>query len=128
MKQSSHNIVYLDETRVNQNYTVGRCWTDTASYAVIGINLLTGKGSHLFVLHDGTKEGFMSDCELIFQAKNNGDYQKQLNATMFEEWFRDEPLPNIKPHSAIFMDNTPYHSDLLQRNCTSSWKKADLRN
>ena len=31
LKQSAHTFVYLDETWVNQNCTVGKCWIDTSS-------------------------------------------------------------------------------------------------
>lgn len=127
VRESSNSIVYLDETWVNQNYTVEKCWTDTTSDAATGIKPPTGKGSRLIVLHAGTKDGFINNCELIFRAVNDGDYHKQMNGTMFEEWFKDKLLPNIEPHSAIVMDNAPYHSALLEKNPTSSWRKADLR-
>ena len=69
VKQSSKNIVYLDETWVNQNYTVGKCWTDTTSKQATGIQVPTGKGNRLIILHAGTKGGFVDNAELIFQAK-----------------------------------------------------------
>lgn len=85
LKQASKNIVCLDKTWVNQNYTVGKCWQDTGSEQATGIKPLTGKGSHLIILNAGTKEGFVEDAELIFQAKNDGDYHNQMKSQIFEK-------------------------------------------
>ena len=127
IKQSSQNIVYLDETWVNQNYTVAKCWTDTTSPQANGVRQPTGKGSRLIILHAGTKDGFVDNAELIFQAKNDGDYHNQMNAQVFEEWFRNQLLPNISANSVIVMDNAPYHSVKLEKMPTLAWRKADLQ-
>ncbi|XP_063860616.1 uncharacterized protein LOC135100927 [Scylla paramamosain] len=128
LKQSSQaNIVYLDETWVNQSYTVGKGWTDTTSEAATGVQPLTGKGGCLIILHAGTRDGFINNAELIFQAKNDGDYHKQMNSTVFEEWFRNQLLPNIAPNSIIITDNAPYHSVLQEKVPSSLWRKVELK-
>ena len=127
LRQSAKNMVYLDETWVNQNYTVGKCWQDNTSQQATGINAPTGKGSRLIVLHAGTKAGFVNNAELIFQAKNDGDYHHQMNSSVFEEWFKNQLLPNITPNSVIVMDNAPYHSVKLEKHPTSSWRKGDIK-
>ena len=43
LKQSSHTFVYLDETWVNQNSTVGKCWTDSSSREATGVKGSTEK-------------------------------------------------------------------------------------
>ena len=126
IKQSSRTIVYLDETWVNQNYTVAKCWQDTTSPGGSGVQQPTGKGSRLIIVHAGTKNGFIPNASLVFQAKNDGDYHHQMNATLFEKWFREQLLPNIPSHSVIVMDNAPYHSVKLEKRPTTAWKKADL--
>ena len=127
LKQSDHTFVYLDETWVNQNSTVGKCWIDTSSQEATGVKPPTGKGARLIILHAGTKDGFINNGELIFQAKNDGDYHNQMNATVFEEWFRMQLLPNIPPNSVIVMDNASYHSRQVEKLPTSSWRKADIK-
>lgn len=127
VKQSSHNIVYLDETWVNQNYTVGKCWTDNSSPHATGVRQPTGRGSRLIIVHAETKNGFVKNAELVFQAKNDCDYHNQMNSKVFEDWFRNQLLPNISPNSVIVMDNASYHSVKLEKNPTASWKTADLR-
>ncbi|XP_050707116.1 uncharacterized protein LOC126992421 [Eriocheir sinensis] len=113
------NIVYLDETWVNQNYTVSKCWVDNNSEKAVGVKVPTGKGGRLIVLHAGTKDGFVSDASLIFMAKNDGDYHNQMNAESFEKWFQQQLLPNIHPSSVIVMDNASYHSRRI--NTITKW-------
>lgn len=79
--------MYLNETWVNQNYTLGKCWTDSKSQAM-GVKAPTGKGGQFIILHAGTKHGSVTNAELIFQVKNDGDYYKQMNSAVFVEWFR----------------------------------------
>ena len=95
MKQSSNDILYLDETWINQNYTVSKCWQDTTSSGGSEVKPPLGKGSQLIILHAGTKDGFLENAELIFQAKNDEDYHHQMNAACFEKWFRTQLIPNI---------------------------------
>ncbi|XP_063847657.1 uncharacterized protein LOC135095928 [Scylla paramamosain] len=128
LKQSDHTFVYLDETWVNQNCTVGKCCTDTSSKEATGVKPPTGKGARLIILHAGTKHGFINNAELFFQAKNDCDYHNQMNSTVFEEWFRMQLLPNIPPNSVIVMDNASYHSRQVEKLPTSSWRKADIKN
>lgn len=107
--------MYLDETWVNQNHTVGKCWTDTASKQATGVKSPTGKESHLIILHAGTRNGFVDNTELMFQAKNDGDYHNQMNSAVFENWFKYQLLPNIADNSVIVTDNASYHSVQLEK-------------
>lgn len=127
VKKCYDSFVYLDETWVNQNYTVDKCWVDTAASKATGVKVPTGKGSRLIILHAGTKHGFVKDAELVFQAKNDGDYHQQMTSVRFEEWFRTQLLPNIPPNSVIVMDNASYHSTLVEKMPTQAWKKSDIK-
>uniref|UniRef100_A0A0P4W325 Tc1-like transposase DDE domain-containing protein n=1 Tax=Scylla olivacea TaxID=85551 RepID=A0A0P4W325_SCYOL len=127
LKISCESFVYLDETWVNQNYTVPKCWVDCTASKATGIKVPTGKGSRLIILHAGTKHGFVKNAELIFQAKNDGDYHNQMTAIKFEEWFRNQLLPNIPRNSVIVMDNAAYHSRLIEKMPTQAWTKGDIK-
>lgn len=127
LKKKCDNFVYLDETWVNQNYTKPKCWVDTSASKATGIKVPTGKGSRLIILHAGTKHGFVPNAELIFQSKNDGDYHNQMTSVKFEEWFRNQLLPNIAPNSVIVMDNAAYHSTQIEKMPTSTWRKADIK-
>lgn len=127
LSNSCESFVYLDETWVNQNYTVPKCWLDSTASKATGVKVPTGKGSRLIILHAGNKHGFIHNAELMFQAKNDGDYHNQMTAVTFEEWFRNQLLPNIPQNSVIIMDNASYHSRLIEKMPTQSWKKADIK-
>ena len=75
----THSIIYLDETWINQNHSHSKCWIDTKSNKATGIHTPTGKGGRLIILHAGSKDGFIKNAELIFQAKHVGDYHHQMN-------------------------------------------------
>lgn len=117
--RNHNNFVYLDKTWVKQNYTVGRYWTDSRSKEANRVKQPTGKGSWLIILQARTKNGFVDNAELIFQAKCDGDYHKPMNSAVFERWFRKQLLPNIQPNSGSVLDNATYYS--------TSWKKAEIK-
>ena len=85
LRKTCNNFVYLDETWVNQNYTVPKCGIDSTAGRATVIKVPTGKGSRLIILHAGTKDGFIKNAELVFQAKNDGDYHNQMTSVRFEE-------------------------------------------
>ena len=121
------NIVYLDETWINQNYTVQKCWVDCSSNLATGVKPPVGKGSRLIILHAGRKNGFVPNADLVFQAKNDGsDYHSQMNAQVFEKWFKTQLLPNIASSSIIVMDNAAYHFVRFEKCPTASWRKAEI--
>ncbi|XP_066969106.1 uncharacterized protein [Macrobrachium rosenbergii] len=120
-------IIYLDETWLNQNYTVGKCWTTNDRKKAIGVNPPTGKGARLIILHAGSKEGFVQNAELIFKAVNDGDYHQQMNRFVFENWFKSQLLPNIPPSSVIVMDNASYHSVATDKPPTTADKKNTIK-
>ena len=38
----------------------------------------------------------------MFQSKKStGDYHDEMNAERFEEWLRDQLIPNLKPNSLM---------------------------
>ncbi|MPC22602.1 hypothetical protein E2C01_015619 [Portunus trituberculatus] len=118
-KQSGRSFVYLDEVWLNQNCRV----QNTSSQEATRVQLPTGKIAQLIILHAGTEDGFVSNGELIFQAKNG-----KMNAAVFEEWFLKQLLPNIPHNSTIVMDNAPHHSRQMEELPTLSWNKADIKN
>ncbi|XP_066944539.1 uncharacterized protein [Macrobrachium rosenbergii] len=109
-EKGSDSVIYIDETWVNQNYTVNHCWMDTNSKKSNGSETAYWKRKRLVILHAGSKEGFVQNADLVFESKNDGDYHHQMNSKMFEEWFKYQLLPNIPPSSILVLDNASYHS------------------
>ncbi|KAG7170433.1 hypothetical protein Hamer_G030950 [Homarus americanus] len=70
--------VYLDETWINQNQCVERCWT----------------------VNDGSagRQGFIPGALLMFRSKNGakGDYNDSMDHERFKAWFKEQLLQNIQ--------------------------------
>lgn len=118
--------VYLDETWVNQNESVKKCWI--TSDGIVGPKLKSGKGAHFIIVHAGVGNGFVPGGLLMFKSKhgNKGDYHDSMNHNCFKNWFTCNLLPNIPPGSLIIMDNAPYHSKVLNKAPNQSAKKQDI--
>jgi transposase len=123
---SGRMLVYLDETYINKNHS----GTDTAWYCSdwkdnprldrsFGpyINKPAGKGERFIILNAVTKNGWVSNAQLVFQAhRRTGDYHGSMDEENFSKWLRTQLLPNIPDHAVIIMDNAPYHNMFLEDN------------
>ena len=118
--------VFLDETWVNQNISVEKCWTNEEGS--VGPKLKSGKGARFIIVHAGTDEGFVPGGLLMFKSKNGskGDYHDSMDAEKFKMWFETQLMPNIKDKSLIIMDNAPYHSKLLNKVPTINNRKSQI--
>lgn len=134
-RESGQNIFYLDETWLNEGHTVQKMWYDknieTPRQAFLeglstGLRPPTGKGKRLIITHIGSENGFVPGGLLAFQSKKTGDYHEDMNADVFEEWF-EQVLDLIPTGSLIVMDNASYHSRLLEKLPTTSWRKDDIK-
>lgn len=117
------NVVFLDETWLNANHTVGKIWTDDTAHS--STKVPAGKGERLIILHAGSSQGFIPNCLLSFKSKKTNEYHEEMNFEKFKEWFT-VLLQNLEEPSVIIMDNAPYHSVQLNKPPTSANKKAEL--
>ena len=128
VREAGHNIFYLDETWVNQNYTRQSCWVTSDGSG--GLKVPTGKGGRLIICHAGSAAtGFIPQSKLVFKCKkqnSNTDYHSEMNAETFEKWFIQDFLPYLPPASYIVMDNASYHSRLRDKPPTTSSRKAEI--
>ncbi len=116
-------IIYMDETWLNANHTVGKCWMDADGNG--GIPSPLGKGQRLIIVHAGSSLGFVPNAKLSFVSKKSSDYHDEMNSQHFEEWLVTKVFPNIPEGSTIVMDNASYHSVRAEKVPTSNTKKAD---
>ena len=95
-------IVYLDETWCNQHHSLKRAWT---SGDVAPADVPSGKGKRLIILHAGSSEGWIPGAELVFVGKKgSGDYHDEMNAAHFEDWWKNQLLPNLPPDARCDCD------------------------
>lgn len=105
-------VVYLYETRVNQN-----------------LKLPIGKGGRYIICHAGSGSfGFVQNSKLVFLCKsdNSINYHSQMNSDAYELWF-EEMLRHLKESCVIVMNNTPHHLRVIKEYPKSNSKKSDLQ-
>ena len=103
--------IYLDESYVNKNHSNDFIWYSGEDGP--WVQKPTGKGERLIIINAISSNGWVSDAKLVFQAKRKtGDYHGQMNAELFQKWFKEKLMPNISCNSLIIMDNASYHKTL----------------
>ena len=75
-------------------------------------------------MQEVTKTGFIPNCKLVFCRKEvDGDYHKEMNSTIFLDWFTK--IQNF----VIVLDDASYHN--IKSECsktpTSATHKADMQ-
>ena len=140
-------IVYLDETWCNAHTTVKKCWLEFGNncndddddennatgkrgigkHGKGGLQVPTGKGKRLIVLHAGSHTGFVQGAKDVFIAQGaHEDYHKEMNSEHFEHWLETQLFPNIPEGSIIVMDNASYHSANEGGNVNSNSKRSAM--
>lgn len=106
-------IIYQDETWTNRRGT-GKTkeWQDND---IRSSSMKTAStGDRYIVCHAGGKDGFVPNASLFLRTvakpKQSDDYHNDMNGELFEKWFKEQLLPNLKEPCAIVMDNASYHS------------------
>lgn len=123
-RNQNRNIVYIDESWVDNNITFGKCWQNDK---ISGITTNTSSSNRLILVHAGSKSGFITGAQLIFKAGlSKGDYHGQMNAINFERWLTNKLLPNLPKESVIIIDNAPYHSVQENKPPTKYAVKRDM--
>jgi hypothetical protein len=74
----------------------------------------------------GTKQGFVEGAARIFSSSSSSaDYHESMDSQYFEEWF-DMLSRSLKQPTVILLDNAPYHSRIVNKQPSSSWRKAEI--
>ncbi len=103
--------IYLGESYVNKNHSNDFTWYSGEDGP--WVQKPTGKGERLIILNAMSSKGWVNGAKLVFQAKRKtGDYHGQMNAELFQKWFREKLIPNIPDNALIIMDNASYHNTL----------------
>ncbi|KAB0804249.1 hypothetical protein PPYR_01219 [Photinus pyralis] len=119
-------VVFLDETWVFATGSQKRSWQDDSPKSVKNANY-SSNGKRFIILHAGNQNGFIENSSLIFAANSKSDdYHDNMDAANFERWLKDQ-LPNLTEPSLIIMDNAAYHSRVVEKMPSSSWRKEELQ-
>ena len=72
--------------------------------------------------------GSLHGACLVFQGKTStGDYRIEMNIDHFMEWFSTKLVPNLPASSVIVLDNAKYHNAVVEKQPTTSTRKADIQ-
>nr|XP_012143884.1 PREDICTED: uncharacterized protein LOC105662865 [Megachile rotundata] len=92
-RRQNKNIVYIDETWVDNTLCFGKCWQ---SEDMLGVLKNTSSSHRYIIVHAGGEDGFVNGAELIFKANSTtGDYHGQMNSENFEKWLTQKLIPNL---------------------------------
>lgn len=117
-RREGKNIVYVDETYVQQSHSVKSCWQ---SEQESGTLTKMGAGQRLIIVHGGGEEGFVDGALLIFKSgQKTGDYHSSMNSENYCKWLKNEILPKLESPSVIVMDNAKYHNVEIDKKPTST--------
>jgi hypothetical protein len=76
------------------------------------------RGTRVLILHCGSSNEWVKDGVKLYGKKIedcNVDYHQNMQSEIFEEWFENSLIPNLKPISVIVLNNAPYHSKQLRK-------------
>lgn len=120
-------IFYLDETWIDSNVTMGKCWQNSEKDVQGVMKPVSGNG-RLIVVHIGSQEGFLPGAALVFKAGcSSGDYHGQMNTENFMKWLTESVLPKLPNNSVVVLDNAPYHSVQINKPPPQSANKAEMQ-
>lgn len=127
-RQENRPIFFLDETWYDTHDTIKKGWVDDSGKC--NVNIPASKGKRIMILHAGGENGFVPGA-LYLGCKNlkeaSADYHSDMNAEVFENWFKNILLPKLPPNSVIVMDNASYHSEQLDKIPNTTTNKATIQ-
>ena len=129
LRNTGRPIIYLDETWLNINYSRNKVWVCEKSDSSIDppLKVPLGKGQRFIIVHAGSVEGFVQNALYLFKSRSTKDYHEEMDGDRFEEWFKNQLLPNIPARSIIVLDNAKYHSMEINKAPVSSTRKQDMQ-
>jgi hypothetical protein len=141
LRAQGYTIFYQDETWVNKNTTRRKHWFNEASGQVVrpgGKRAPIGLGGRAIVVGIGSgRTGIVGELLDVFRGKKAGkeqDYHKEMNATVFEQWWQ-RVLDWLVTHKddfdgkvAVVIDNAKYHSRITEdsKTPTAASQKRDI--
>lgn len=116
--------IILTESYVNKNHSNDFIWYSGEDEPYV--QKPTGKGERLVIVNAISSSGWVNGAKLVFQAtRKTGDYHGQMNASLFQKWFKEKLIPNLPDNSLIIMDNASYHNILSVYSPPTSTCKKD---
>lgn len=126
LRQAGYQPVYIDESFIHHYHGNQFSWfhDDLGDY----LERPTGKGRRWCFSHAMLPTGLLTPAWHIFEAKKStGDYHHMFNARHFQEWWRDQLLPNLPVQCVIVLDRASFHLVPEEQIMPQTMRKADLQ-
>ena len=106
-------MVYMDESWINQNCSTRKSWSDGTPETVDTIP--PGKGPRWIMIGAGTKDGWIEGSFKMWKGNvQSEDYHTEMNGDVFKDWMHEHLLPNVQPNAVIVIDRASYHLQLRE--------------
>ena len=125
--EEERQIVFMDESWINQNHVRKSCWHDNTTETVDKVP--PGKGPRWIMLGAGSKDGWIPNSFRMWKGNvKSEDYHTEMNGDVFKNWLLIHLLPNVNSNAVIVIDRAPYHTELTEytKAVTSTMKKPAL--
>lgn len=127
LRNSGYTLVYLDESFLHHYHGHQFSWfnSDAGDY----LERPSGRGRRWCFIHAMMESGLVPNASHIFEAKKStGDYHDMFNAKHFQEWWKENLLPNLPQKCVIIVDRASYHRVPEEQIIPNSMRKEELQN
>ena len=93
---NGREIIYMDESWINQNVTPNSCWNNGTVDTVDEVK--PGKGPRWIIIAAGSKNEWLGDTFRMWKGTvKSEDYHSEMNGEVFFDWMHKYLLPAMPP-------------------------------
>lgn len=119
-----YRVVYVDESFLHHHHGGQYSWFSENDF----VERLSGKGRRWCFMHAMQENALIEGAFLTFESKKRrGDYHGQFDWEMFQQWFKEQLLLHLPPHSLIVLDRCAFHMVSRDAIVPSQMRKAVLQ-
>ena len=123
-RKEKRPLVFVDETWIDSNLTVGKCWQ---SDEIFGVMKTGAAAQRVTALCAGGDMGFIPNSSLMYKANTTtGDYHGQMNFQIFEKWAKEKLILNLPKNAVVVIDNAPYRTVQINKPPNATQNKQTL--
>ncbi len=119
-----YRVVYVDESFLHHHHGGQYSWFSENDF----VERLSGKGRRWCFIHAMHENALIEGAFLTFESKKSrGDDHGQFDWEMFQQWFKEQLLLHLPPHSLIVLDRCAFHMVSRDAIVPSQMSKAVLQ-
>ncbi|KAF6211362.1 hypothetical protein GE061_011874 [Apolygus lucorum] len=87
---------------------------EEANLVFLGETCVEDKSNQAIIVAASSSSGFLTGTEQIF-IRQKASTTHQITSQEFENWVKESLLSNLTPKSVVVMDNSPSHSEIVNK-------------